>query len=73
MLWPRIVSVQAFTGNVVVWWAFMFVYLQEFLDIPRHRNVNSACAVVPMQFDAAIKIARPILCKFIFFFMHLIK
>jgi len=30
--------------------------------------MDSARVVVPMQFDAAIEIARPILRKFIFFF-----
>jgi hypothetical protein len=46
----------------------MLVFLEEFFDISRHRNVDSARIVVPMQFDAAIEIARPILGKFIFFF-----
>ena len=45
----------------------MLVFLEEVFDISRHRNVNSACVVVPMQFDAAVEIPRPILGKFIFF------
>ena len=44
---------------------FMLVVLEEGF---RHRNVNSAHVVVPMQFDAAVEIPQPILGKFIFFF-----
>jgi hypothetical protein len=36
---------------------FMLVFLKQLFEIPRHWNVDSACSVVPIQFDAAIEIA----------------
>ena len=46
---------------------FMLVYLEEGWYVSRHQNVDSACVVVPMQFDAAVEIPRSIFGKFIFF------
>ncbi len=42
--------------------------LKEFLDVPRHGNVEGLRNVIPFQFDAAIKITQPVLGDAIFFF-----
>jgi hypothetical protein len=45
----------------------MLVFLQLFDDVTRHGNVEGACVVIPLEADAAVEIAVPILCEFIFF------
>ncbi len=45
----------------------MPVFLQLFDDVTRHGNVEGACDVIPLEADAAVEIAVPILCEFIFF------
>ncbi len=45
----------------------MLVFLQLFDDVTRHGNVKGACIVIPLEADAAVEIAVPILCEFIFF------
>ncbi len=43
----------------------MFVALKLLLHVARHRNVECSHVVVPGKFDAAIKIAGPILAQFL--------
>ena len=38
----------------------MFVFLEEFFDVTRHRNVERSLDVVPVQLDAAVEIAGPV-------------
>jgi hypothetical protein len=45
----------------------MPVFLQLFDDVTQHGNVESARIVIPLDADAAVEIAVPILCEFIFF------
>jgi hypothetical protein len=45
----------------------MPVFLQLFDDVTRHGNVEGVHIVIPLEADAAVEIAVPILCEFIFF------
>ncbi len=45
----------------------MPVFLQLFDDVTRHGNVKGARVIIPLEVDAAVEIAVPILCEFIFF------
>jgi hypothetical protein len=45
----------------------MPVFLQLFDDVTRHGNVEGARIVIPLEVDATVEIAIPILCEFIFF------
>ncbi len=46
----------------------VFVFLEEFFDVPRHGYVESSRDVIPFQVNAAVQIARPVLGDAIFFF-----
>ena len=52
---------------LMLWWGGMLVFLQLFDDVARHGKVEGACIVIPLEVDAAVEIAVPILCEFIFF------
>jgi hypothetical protein len=44
----------------------MPVFLQLFDDVTQHGNVEGARVVILLEVDAAVEIAVPILCEFIF-------
>ena len=41
----------------------MFVFLEEFLDVPWHRDVERTSFVVPIQLYSAVKVSCPVLCE----------
>ncbi len=44
----------------------MFVFVQLVLDVPRHGNVESSVAVLPVEFNTAVQVACPVFDEFIF-------
>jgi hypothetical protein len=46
----------------------MLVFVKLSFDVPQHRNVKGSHIILPIEFDATIKIARPILGELIFCF-----
>jgi hypothetical protein len=48
-------------------WGGMPVFLQLFDDVTQHGNVEGVGVVIPIEADAAVEIAVPILCELIFF------
>jgi hypothetical protein len=46
----------------------MFVLLEDFLDVSRHRKVNCASIVIPLELDTAVEIAGPVFGEFVFLF-----
>jgi hypothetical protein len=60
------------TGNkdnvVVLRGPDVCIFAAIFFYVPRHRNVEGSRTIIPIEFDATIKIARPILGEFIFCF-----
>ncbi len=45
----------------------MLVFVEELYDVPRHRYVEGACYVIPLQFYPAVEIALPVFGDFVFF------
>ena len=45
----------------------MFVFVQLFLDVPRHGNVEGLLVVIPFEFYSAVQVARPVFDEFILF------
>ena len=45
----------------------MLVFVQLFLDVPRHGNVKGPLVVIPFEFYSAVQVARPVFDEFIFF------
>ena len=43
----------------------MLVFFEELFDVTRHQNVECPCGVIPVKFDSALEIARPISGKFV--------
>jgi hypothetical protein len=41
----------------------MIIFLQYFLDVSRHGDVNSAIYIIPFKRNAAVQVARPIFGK----------
>jgi hypothetical protein len=46
----------------------VFVFLEEFFDVPWHGYVEGSRDVIPFQFNTAVEIARPVFGDAIFFF-----
>ncbi len=45
----------------------VFVFVQLFLDVPRHGNVEGPLGVIPFEFYSAVQVARPVFNEFVFF------
>ncbi len=45
----------------------VFVFVELALDVTRHGNVEGPFVIIPIQFDSAVQVARPVLDEFVFF------
>ncbi len=46
----------------------MLVFLEEFFDVPRHRNIEGSSRIIPLQFYSTVKVAHPVFGDAVVFF-----